>query len=316
MLRIEGIDKPLSRVVLGTMIVSAKTRDESFALLDAAYAAGINTFDCAHVYSGGDSERCIGLWLEARGLRERIVIVDKGCHPNADRPRVTPFDLAADLHDALARLRTDYIDMYLLHRDDLAVPVGTMVEAFNAHIAAGRIRTCGVSNWTIPRIQEAQAYAAAHGLTGFAGSSPNYGLADQVNDPWGRGCVTVSGPSHAADRAWYAQSGMAVFAYSSLARGLFSGRITRENYGEVADDACRKAYCHEVNFKRLDRAHHLAAQKGVTVTQIALAYVLTSSMRTYALVGAQNADEIAACVAAQHIPLTEVERRWLDAGDA
>ncbi len=149
---IAGIHKPVSRLVLGTMIISVQEQERSFALLDAAVELGCTTLDTAHVYAGGNSERGIGRWMQARGNREQMVIISKGCHHNADRRRVTPFDLASDLHDSLARLQTDYIDLYLLHRDDPSLPVGPIVEAFNEHLAAGRIRAFGGSNWTHQRI--------------------------------------------------------------------------------------------------------------------------------------------------------------------
>lgn len=313
---IPGCSKPVSRIVLGTMIINTEKKQESFALLDAAYECGIHAFDTAAVYAGGDSERCLGLWCAERGLREKIFILDKGCHHNADRRRVTPFDLAADLHDALARLKTDYIDLYMLHRDDPSVPVGPIVEALNEHIRAGRIKACGVSNWTLDRIREAIRYAEEHGLAPLAANSPNFGLAEQVDNPWGPGCVSLSGPPHKQERVWHAKTRMPVFAYSSLGRGLFSGRITRDNFKDAADGACQRAYCHEVNFQRLDRAGELARRKGVNVTQIALAYVLNSPMATFAIVGAESREEIDQCVAAGKIRLSEAELAWLENGQA
>lgn len=309
-----NFSKNLSRVVLGTMIVHDSEREKSFALLDAALDAGITAFDLAWVYGGGGAERGLGDWCKARGVRDRIFILDKGCHPNDIRKRITQFDLKADLFDALARLKMDVIDVYMLHRDDTAVPVGEIVGMFQEHIKDGRIRAYGFSNWTVDRIQSACEYATKNNLIPPTASSPNYGLAEQVQDPWGPGCVTISGPAHEADREWYARSRMNVFAYSSLGRGLFSGRINRDNFKTVADGACQTAYCHEVNFERLDRASQLAKKRGVTVSQIALAYVLTSPMNMHALVGAATAEECKACVQAASIQLTEADRRWLDSG--
>ena len=99
---VDGVEKPVFRLVLGTMIISIEERERSFALLDAAVEAGINALDTANVYASGNSERGIGAWMEARGNREEMVIISKGCHHNRDRKRVTPFDLAADIHDSLS----------------------------------------------------------------------------------------------------------------------------------------------------------------------------------------------------------------------
>jgi len=312
---IPGVNKPVARLVLGSMFVGTLERERCFALLDDVFALGGNTFDTAHVYAGGNSERLLGEWMESRGNREQVVILTKGCHHNADRRRVTPFDLASDLFDSLARLRTHYVDIYVLHRDDPTVPVGPIVEALNEHHAAGRIRAFGGSNWSHQRIAEANAYAEAHGLVPFTVSSPNYGLADQIEDPWGGGCVTLSGPANAEARAWYARNQMPVFAYSSLARGLFSGRITRENFPEMRatlDNACLKAYCHEPNFQRLDRAFILAREKGLTVPQIALAFILQSPLNVFPLVGAVSKKEFEENIAALYVTLTPEERAWLD----
>lgn len=313
--RVEGVSKQVSRLTLGTMIISTSALAESFALLDAASDYDYNALDCAHVYGGGNSERAVGQWLEARGNREQVVIISKGCHHNADRKRVTPFDLASDLHDSLARLRTDYIDIYMLHRDDPAAPVGPIVEALNAHREAGLIRAFGGSNWRHERIQEANDYAREHGLIPFTASSPHFSLAEQVDDPWGPGCVGLSGPAQAAARQWYLANQMPIFAYSSLARGFFSGRISRDNFAQtqdLLDGACRKAYCHEVNFQRLDRTQVMAREKGVTVAQVALAYVMNQPLNIFALVGAATPGELRANVAAAELKLTDEELAWLD----
>ncbi|MHC5058998.1 MAG: aldo/keto reductase, partial [Planctomycetota bacterium] len=179
-------------------------------------------------------------------------------------------------------------------------------------LAAGRIRAFAGSNWTHDRLAEANEYAEKRGLVGFAASSPNFGLAEQVEDPWGPGCTSLSGPANTDAREWHARTRTAVFAYSSLARGLFSGRITRENFRGAADGACRKAYCHEVNFARLDRARELAGEKGISVAQIALAWALAQPLEVYALTGGASAEEIAQNAAAADIELTQPELDWLD----
>ncbi len=313
---ITGLDKPVSLLVLGTMIINRGERERSFALLDAAVDLGLTALDCAHGYGGGDSERCVGDWLHERGNRERLVVITKGCHHNADRQRVTPWDIQADLHDSLARLRTTYVDIWLLHRDDPTVPVGPIVETLDVLRCQGRIRAYGGSNWTHARLAEANAYALAHDLQPFTASSPNFSLAEQVRDPWGPGCVSLGGPAQVQARAWYAAAGMPVLAYSSLARGLLSGRLSRANWDEAAqilDGAAHTAYAHEVNLQRLDRLHELAARRGCSVPQLALAWVVQQTpLQVHALVGAANADELKACVAALDLRLTPAELAWLD----
>lgn len=314
--KVDRIDKPVSRIVQGSMVFPLDDLDASFALLDAIFALGCNTIDLAHIYGGGKCERVVGEWMELRGNRDEVVVLTKGAHHNQDRNRVTDFDIKSDLYDSLARLKTDHIDLYLLHRDDPAVPVGSIVEALNEHADAGRIHAFGGSNWTVERLREANEYAEAHGLIPFAASSPNFSLADQVEEPW-PGCLSLSGRQGDSDRAWYEGNRLPVFTWSSLAQGFFSGRLTRENFSQMeADEAltasCIHAYCHPQNFDRLDRAFELARDKGVTVPQIALAYVLSHPLDSFTLIGCASGDEMAANIEALALDLTPEELAWLD----
>jgi aryl-alcohol dehydrogenase-like predicted oxidoreductase len=216
--------------------------------------------------------------------------------------------------DALARLRTDYIDAYFLHRDDPDVSVALIMDCLNEHKAAGRIRSFGGSNWTHERIEEANDYAAGRGLAPMTVSSPNYGLCEQVDDPWGPGCVTISGQIGADARVFYMKQNMPVMAYSSLGRGMLSGRVTRENYKELLDGAALKAYAYDVNFERLDRARELAGDKGVGVPQIALAYILNQPLNVFPIVGAASRKELEEAAASVDIVLTAQELEWLETG--
>jgi aryl-alcohol dehydrogenase-like predicted oxidoreductase len=266
------------------------------------------------VYQGGNAERVFGEWMAARGVRDKVVVIGKGAHHNQDRRRVTPYDITSDLFDTLARLQTDYIDIYMLHRDDPEAPVGPVVDVLNEHACAGRIRAFGGSNWTTARIRQANAYAREHGLIPFAVSSPQFSLAEQVAEPW-KECVSLGGPKYAQDREWYAREQIAVYAWSSLASGFFSGRFTRTNLGEMKsyfEELCIRCYCHEENFQRLDRAIELAQARGVSTAQLALAYVLCQPINVFPIVGCATAAEFAANSAALEITLTPQELDWLD----
>jgi aryl-alcohol dehydrogenase-like predicted oxidoreductase len=312
--RIPGLDKPIARLVQGTVMLTPDDLEYSFALLDDVFALGGTTFDTAHSYGGGAVERVLGQWMSERGVRDHVVIITKGAHPNEDRRRVTPFDIAADLHDSLARLKVETIDLYLLHRDDPTQPVGPIVDALNKHQRAGLIRAFGGSNWTHERIQAANAYAAANGLTGFAFSSPHFSLAEQIEEPWSE-CVSIAGPAGEGARAYYRESGMPLFTWSSMASGFFSGRFTSDNLATFTSPEewlCVRCYCNEANFRRLDRARQLAAEKGFTLPQIALAYVLAQPFDVYALVGCRSRAEFAENLAALDCALTPEEVAWLD----
>lgn len=313
--RVTGVDKEVSRLVLGTDYMATKELEKNFSMLDAAFEKGCNTLDTAHGYGGGDGERVIGRWMHERGNRDKVVILTKGAHHNADRKRVTPFDITSDLHDSLARLKTDYIDIYLLHRDDPSVPVGPIVEILNEHLECGKIKSFGGSNWHHSRIQEANEYAERHGLVPFVASSPHYSLAEQVQDPWGQGCVAISGPKEQEARQWYKKTQIPIFPYSSLARGFFSGRISRNNFDDkksILDRACLTAYCHEQNFDRLDRVEILAKEKGMTVPQIAMAYLMNQPLNVFPIVGAATPQELEENIIAARMKLSKEELDWLD----
>lgn len=312
--QVPGINKPVSRLAQGCIMVDTKNLDYSFSLLDAVFEMGCNTFDTAHIYGGGACERGLGAWIRDRAVRENVIILTKGAHHNSDRRRVTPFDITSDLHDSLARLKTDYVDLYLLHRDDPTVPVGPIVEVLNEHYRAGKIRAFGGSNWTHQRIAEANAYARARGLVPFAASSPQYSLVEQIEEPW-ENCISIGGPSGEEARAWYAQERLAVFSWSSLGRGFLSGRHTRqtlESLPKEGSELCVRCFRSEDNLKRLDRAHELARMKSVTVPHIGLAYIFAQPLNLFALVGCEKPEEFRANLEALALRLTKHECDWLD----
>ena len=313
---VEGIKKPIARVVQGTtMLGSDLNEGESFSLLDQVYEFGGNTLDTAHVYAGGNSERIIGKWMEARRLREKMTIITKGGAHSEDRRRMTSFDVTSDLFDSLARLKTSYIDLYLLHRDDTNLPVEPILHTLNEHLQAGRIHAFGASNWSHQRLEAANAYAKANGLKSFVASSPQYSLADSHAEPWPL-CLSISGEAGNEARSWYAKNNMAVMAWSPLASGFFSGKFRRDNLNQFGerewDEVVVRTYAKEANFQRLDRASLLAKEKGVTAAQVALAFVMNQSMNTFAIVGPHSKKKFAENIAAADIKLTLQEIDWLD----
>lgn len=314
--KFDSINKRVSRFIVGTMsIVDQEDLSEDFARLDAALEMGINTLDTAMGYGRGTTEIALGKYFKSRGNREDIFLISKACHPSPWRTRVNTFDLEADLNDALVKMNTDYIDLYMLHRDDESKPVEPLMDTFNKYYKAGKILGCGVSNWTVERIAEANKYAKENNMPPIIVSSPNYSLAQQYAEPWAPGCVTVSGPENEKAREWYTANGMPVLAYSSMARGLFSGRITREQWAnrpEEIDPVCEKAYCGDSNFTRLERAEELAKEKGVSIPQVALAFILCGKMDVFPIVGAANKEELESSIGALDVKLTQAEVDWLD----
>jgi 1-deoxyxylulose-5-phosphate synthase len=295
----------LSRLVLGTAYIGEWPEDEAFVLLDAWVDAGGNTIDCARQYGEGGAEQVLGRWLEDRA-RPDVVVVTKGGHHvthglehEPELKRVTPEAIRSDLEESLAALGVGTVDLYFLHRDDSAQPVGPIVEALNGHRDAGRIAAFGGSNWTTARLDDANAYAEANGLTGFSCSSPGFHLGEQNAEPW-PGTVTAHDP---ASRAWYERTQLPLFAWSSQAGGFFAG---------VRNPEVERVYVNERNLERLRRAEELGRREGANANQVALAWVLHQPFPTYAVIGPRNPGELHDSIAALDLDLTPDDVRRLD----
>ena len=153
------------RLVLGTASLGLDGREKAFELLDEFYRLGGRTIDTAWVYSDwvpgevGRSENSLGDWMKARGNRDDLVILTKGAHPamGTSKGRLDPASIRADLDTSLKRLRTDRLDIWLLHKDDPSQPVPEVVETLQELHKQGKILSFGCSNWKLPRIKEALA---------------------------------------------------------------------------------------------------------------------------------------------------------------
>lgn len=291
--------------------------EQAFALLDAFAEQGGNFLDTARIYGAwapggeGASEQTLGAWLKRTGSRDRFVISTKGAHPDLATmhiSRIRPADLAADIQASLAALQTDAIDIYWLHRDDPAVPVGEILSALDEHLAAGRVRAIGASNWSLARLTEADDYARSHGLTGFQANQIGWSLAAANVGP-----APVAGMLYmdAATHAHHLRSGLPVLAYSSQAVGFFSGKYRREQMAEPAATAVARLYFTPDNFDRLDRAAELARRRGVTPNQVNLAYLLGQPFPVYPIVGCRTVEQVRDSCAAAGLHLTAAELAYL-----
>jgi 1-deoxyxylulose-5-phosphate synthase len=273
------LGRELSRLVLGTLVLSRADPEANAAVLDEYVRLGGNVIDTAHVYADGDAERALGDWLGRRAaLRDELIVITKGAHPDGDRLRVTPADIGSDLRESVERLQGP-VDLYLLHRDDPSTPVGQLVECLNEHREAGLLRAFGTSNWTTRRIDEANAYAAAHGLEGFCVSSQHLSLAGQNEEHW-PDTVSAGDPEIAA---WHERTQTPLLAWSAQARGYFAGR----------DDAeVRRVYDNAVNRERRQRAEEAGRRIGRPAQSVALAWVLHRPYPVYAAFGARTAEQV------------------------
>ncbi len=306
-----GLNHAVSIIGLGTgtRIFTPETYRPVADLLEAFLAAGGNCIDTAHIYGFGNSEKTLGRWFKESGRRAEVVLITKGCHPAVDpqnlfgkpwEPRLTSEAIRADLSESLERLQTNYIDLYLLHRDDEAMPVGPLIEALNQEQVRGRIHAFGASNWRVERIAEANAYAAQHGLNRFIVSSPSLSLARPLK-------MYYPGTLFAdeATRAWHHAHQLPLLAWSALASGFMSGQF-------ASDSFTAEVYASEENSERLRRAQELAARKNVTALHIALAYVLQQAFPVVALIGPTSVSHLHSALEAVNIELTPAEMQWLD----
>ncbi|MEQ1771377.1 MAG: aldo/keto reductase [Devosia sp.] len=299
---IHGLSQPASLVGLGFEFFPNFAA--SSVTLDAFYERGGNLFDTAFVYGAGKTETQFGEWHTSRGLkRDSLLVIGKGAHS----PLCYPDVIGRQLTQSLDRLQTDYVDVYLMHRDNLDVPVGEFVDALDAEVKAGRIRgPFGGSNWSRARMDEAIAYANKAGKTAPGALSNNFSLAEMQKPIWD-GCI------HASDeawKAWLADRNIPNFAWSSQGRGFFTDAAGRDkrNNPELVD-----TWYSERNFVRRDRAIELAQELGRKPIHVALAYVLAQPFEVVPLIGPRTIGELEDSLSALDIELTPKQVRLLEA---
>jgi predicted dehydrogenase/aryl-alcohol dehydrogenase-like predicted oxidoreductase len=296
--RVAGIDKDISRLVYGCDNQSSYAH--AAVVFDDFYERGGNAFDTGYIYAGGAHERLLGEWMKNRGVRDDVMVIVKGAHT----PHCNPTDLTAQLEISLDRLQTDHADLYMMHRDNLEIPVSEFVDVLNEHHKAGRIRAFGGSNWSIERVEAANAYAKEKGLIGFSGVSNNFSLARMVNPVWD-GCIAASDPE---SRAWFEKTQLALLPWSSQARGFF----IRGDRNFTADEELVRCWYSDDNFARLERVQQMAQERGWSPINIALAYVLAQPFPTFPLIGPRTVEEARSSFGGLDIELSPEDVKWLN----
>ena len=299
---IPGLSKSASVVALG--FEDFRSFSSGSILLDAFWERGGNLFDTAYVYGAGYTEKLLGDWLTNRGVRDQMVIIGKGAHS----PLCYPDMIGKQLTQSLDRLKTDHVDLYFMHRDNLDVPVGEFVDAMDAEVKAGRIRgPFGGSNWTRARMDAGIAYAEKAGKQKPGALSNNFALSEMLEPIW-TGCVAASDDEW---KAWLKSHQMPNFSWSSQGRGFFTdraGRDKRDNAEMV------KVWYSEKNFGRRDRAIELANRLGKNPIHVALAYVLAQPFPSIPLIGPRTLAELDDSIKAFDIKLTPDDVKWLEQG--
>ena len=305
-----GVDKPVARLLQGTVMMNPDDRDANFRLLDACLENDSPPSIPRMATAGGSSERELGAWIAARGVRDEVVILTKGAHPYAGEPdRVKAHFIRQDLEESWNACKPIILSSTCCTATAATTPVGEIVDVLHEYQQKGHIGVYGGSNWLGDRVAAANAYAAANGKSPFTVSSPQFSVAEMVKPPWD-GCISVSGEQGEADRRFYDDNEISLFTWSSLAGGFMTGKFTRANLDDFEnywDTNPIGAYAYEGNFQRLDRALELAADKGLSPAQISVAYVLSNSPRYHAIVANWEAAQVPENAAAADLQLSADE---------
>ena len=301
---VPGVPLPMSKLVMGCD--NRDTANEGAVVWDAWMEAGGNAFDTAWVYGGGRHESVLGQWIASRGVAGEVVVIAKGAHT----PWCVPDAIGVQLAQSLDRLRLDRVPIYVMHRDNPEVPVGEFVDAVDALHRQGRLGIWGGSNWTAARLREAQDFAAARGLLAPTILSNNLSLATMERPVW-PGCVS----SHdSATLAFLAERQVVHQSWSSQARGYFLPEALRDRL--PADTRPETCFGSAANAERRARAEHLAAERGVSAHNVALAWVLAQPFPSLALIGPRLPGEIVSTLPGAALELSEAEVAWLEGGEA
>jgi aryl-alcohol dehydrogenase-like predicted oxidoreductase len=268
--------------------------------------AGVNFFDTADVYALGESERLLGQVLKPR--RKDVVISTKcggrfGGDVNA--AGLSRRHIMASVDASLERLGTDYIDVYIVHRDDPYTPMEETLVALDDIVRAGKVRYLGFSNWSAWRVASAMQFMKANGLVPFTHGQMYYSLL-------GRDIEHDVVPM-------MQEFGLGLTVWSPLAGGFLSGKYHRDS----VDDSNGRALTFDTVPLDRERAHDIldlmrpmAQAHGASVAQVAIAWLLARPAVTSVLLGATNPDQLAATLGSADVKLSTDEIAQLDGASA
>jgi aryl-alcohol dehydrogenase-like predicted oxidoreductase len=291
-------DLEVSEISLGSWLTYAGgvALEQTRACTDAAFEAGINFFDTANVYGRGAAERAWGEVLAGRP-RDSYVLATKVYQQMSDDPAdrgLSAAQIAKQVDASLARLRTDYVDLYQAHRFDVETPIEETLEAFQQVVASGKARYIGFSEWTREQIETAIEIA---GPDLFVSSQPQYSMLWQAPE------VEVF-PLCAANA-------ISQIVWSPLAQGLLTGKYRAGEAppadSRAANDAMNGAMdlvMSERTLSAVDRLRPIAAEAGLSMAELALAWVLRRPELASAIVGASRPEQVHANAKASGIELS------------
>jgi aryl-alcohol dehydrogenase-like predicted oxidoreductase len=305
---IEDTDLKVSRIVLGTANAGlAWDGPDAFNLLDTYVARGGNVIDTARVYSDwvepeiGRSERVIGDWLRQRGHHDDLVIMTKGAHPRFDAmttSRLSKTEVESDLNLSLNALSIDCVDIYCFHRDDVNRSVEELIETMESFRQAGKIRYYACSNWSVQRMEQADAYCARMGYRGFVLNQALYNYAASGMKPFPDETMVTVDPGMLEYHASHPRNVLA--AYMSLCSGFFHA-LQKSGVQAVENSP----YCTSKNLELYEKVKTIAADHHTGITQVLIGFVLTRKPEMLALIGARNLEQLEAAMDSLNVDLGE-----------
>lgn len=310
---IGSLDLGPSRLILGGNVFGwTADRRASFAVLDAFVSGGGRMIDTADRYSawvdghvGGESEAMIGDWLKQRGRRDSVLIATKVGLPMGDGGEgLAPARIAAAIEASLKRLQTDYVDLYIAHKDDPLEDQEAVAEAFERLIRAGKVRVVGASNFSVERLGSAIDAQRRRGVSTYQSLQNSYNLVERAE-------------FEGEMQDFCVRNGIGVTPYYGLASGYLTGkyRSARDFAGKTRGGAVRKYF--EGNGPRVLAAlDTVAADTGATLAQIALAWLASRPGVTAPIASATTTRQADELLGAAALRLTADQLRVLDGASA
>jgi len=302
----------VSRICLGTMTYGAKSwrewvleEEESKPFFRRALEAGINFFDTADMYSLGVSEEITGRALKEFGpSRDKVIIATKVFNAMNDDPNAKGLSRKHIHHaidDSLRRLKTDYIDLYQIHRFDPETPIEETLEALDQVVRQGKALYIGASSMYAWQFSKMLAKSRELGLARFATMQNHYNLIYREEE---REMLPLC-----------REEGIGVIPWSPLARGFLAGNRTKQDHGETirakTDDYAQKLYYQPSDFTVVDRVTEVARQHGVSNAQVALAWVAAQPGITAPIIGASKIGQLDEAIAALDVRLSPEDLKAL-----
>ena len=327
--RLDGMNKRLSVICLGAgQYGSQLSKEDSFRLLDRFAELGGTFIDTAHIYGAwdtsgynggcGNSEKVIGEWLTKSGMHGKVAIGTKGAHPDFETGAscMNPEDIHRHISESLERLKTDSIDLYWLHRDEPSIPAGEILSMLSEHVTDGRLKAIGCSNWRIERQKDAASVAAEMGIQGFCASQVGWSLA-KANQTAN---VGRHGETFYMDERmlhYHLETGMPAAGYSSQAGGFFAEKYDGLNFQspDFPNPGLASSYGNSLNYSRRKIAEGLAAEKGCSANQVALAWMIHHPFPAFPIAGPHSIERLEDTMKAADIDLSDDEFNMCQTGD-